>query len=83
MNACPDMQVVLHITLQSPDMRERVGALKVLLAFCTANQEGQHALVSSLPMLQAKGNQPAGLLTILLPYIQAACKFTHCSLSYA
>ena len=44
------MQVILHIALHSADMRERIGAMKVLQAFCTANTEGQQVLISTITM---------------------------------
>lgn len=55
-------QAVLHIALQGGDMRERVSALKVLLAFCTANSEGQQALVSGMHLPKPQGPRSAGLL---------------------
>lgn len=35
-------------------MRERIGALKVLQAFCIANKEGQQALTSTIPASLSK-----------------------------
>lgn len=51
----PALQAVLHIALQGADMRERVGALKVLLAFCIANTEGQQALINSMRLPSTQG----------------------------
>ncbi|KAL3135480.1 hypothetical protein ABBQ38_005960 [Trebouxia sp. C0009 RCD-2024] len=56
----PALQAVLHIALQGGDMRERVSALKVLLAFCTANSEGQQALVSGMHLPKPQGPRSAG-----------------------
>ncbi|KAA6420440.1 MAG: golgin candidate 6-like [Trebouxia sp. A1-2] len=48
------LQVVLRIVLHGRDMRERIGALKVLQAFCIANKEGQQALTSTIPASLSK-----------------------------
>ena len=55
-------QAVLHTVLQGHDARERIGALKVLLAFCVANSEGQQALISGTHLSESKGSQATGLL---------------------
>ncbi|KAL3158641.1 hypothetical protein ABBQ32_011389 [Trebouxia sp. C0010 RCD-2024] len=57
----PALQAVLHIALQGGDMRERVGALKVLLAFSTANPEGQQALVNGMHLPKSQRPRSAGL----------------------
>ena len=40
--------MVLRIVLQGGDRRERIGALKVVQAFCIANREGQQALTTTI-----------------------------------
>ena len=40
--------MVLRIVLQGGDRRERIGALKVVQAFCMANPEGQQALTTTI-----------------------------------
>jgi len=42
-------------------MRERIGALKVLQAFCIANREGQQALTSTITASLAKLQQTGQL----------------------
>ncbi|DBB15044.1 TPA: hypothetical protein ACH3X3_004627 [Trebouxia sp. C0006] len=51
------LQVVLRIVLHGRDMRERIGALKVLQAFCIANKEGQQALTSTITASLSKPQQ--------------------------
>lgn len=53
--------MVLRIALHGQDMKERIGALKVLLAFCIANTEGQQALVASISLQTTKGRPQPGL----------------------
>ena len=49
-------------------MRERIGALKVLQAFCIANKEGQQALTSTITASLSKLQQTGQLeVTSLRP----------------
>ena len=50
------------MVLQGRDLRERVGGLKVFLAFCVANAEGQQALISGMRLPEPKEGQPIGML---------------------
>ena len=54
---CLVLQVVLRIVLHGRDIRERIGALKVLQAFCVANKEGQQALISTITLPSASPRQ--------------------------
>lgn len=53
--------------LHGRDMRERIGALKVLQAFCIANKEGQQALTSTITASLSKPLQ-TGQLTVINLY---------------
>lgn len=52
--------------LHGRDMRERIGALKVLQAFCIANKEGQQALTSTITASLSKPQQTGQLAVISL-----------------
>lgn len=56
------LQVVLRIVVQGGDRRERIGALKVVQAFCMANREGQQALTTTIgtATLPPKPHQQTG-----------------------
>ena len=70
--------------LTTQDTRERIGALKVLLAYCTANPEGQQALTTGMHLPQSKGSQPSGLqIWLLHPVIQTLCPVAAGSLNAA
>lgn len=57
--------MVLRIALHGNDTKERIGALKVMLAFCIANREGQQALVSTMPLPGTNASQQPGLQCLL------------------
>ncbi len=59
--------MVLRIVLHGRDMRERIGALKVLQAFCIANKEGQQALTSTITASLSKPQQTGQLAVTSLP----------------
>ena len=60
------VQVVLRIVLHGRDIRERIGALKVLQAFCVANSEGQQALITTVTLPSTKPLQTTGESTAAL-----------------
>ena len=60
------VQVVLRIVLHGRDIRERIGALKVLQAFCVANSEGQQALITTVTLPSTKPQQTTGELAAAL-----------------
>lgn len=51
------MQAILQIALHSADMRQRTAALKVLQAFCTANNDGQQILIKAITTPFAAASQ--------------------------